>query len=92
MKELADENNKQVVLDTNEQWWKQAEEMKKNGFYVDFLKKNKDWTGPHICSKRLYNKGKKITLEFIEKIKIVEEQIKNPEMFKLYEEIKNKNA
>lgn len=84
-----EEETKKPTLQTNDQWWKQAESFKKEGFYVDLLKKRGEWIGPHKCSKRQYNKGKKIVLEFIEKIQSVEEHLMNPELEEFYLEMVN---
>lgn len=84
-----EEETKKPTLQINDQWWKQAESFKKEGFYIDLLKKRGEWIGPHKCSKKQYNKGKKIVLEFIEKIQCVEEYLMNPEMEEIYLEMVN---
>jgi len=88
LKELSDENNKQTTLETNDQWWKQAESYKKNGFYVNILMKKGGWDGPHKCSKNQYDKGRKIVLEFIQKVQSMEEYMKNPDVIEMYWDLK----
>jgi AbiV family abortive infection protein len=80
---------KTPTLQTNDQWWKQAESFKQEGFYVNLLKKRGEWSSPHKCSKKKYDKGKKVVLEFIGKIELVEEYLMNPEMEEFYLEMMN---
>lgn len=82
---------KTPTLQSNDQWWKQAESFKQEGFYVNLLKKRGEWSSPHKCSKKKYDKGKKIVLEFIGKIELVEENLMNPEMEEFYLEMIKEN-
>jgi len=49
-------------------WWKQANTMKKNGFYVGFNKGDKQWTIPSSIKKDVYLKTKKYVNNFMKQI------------------------
>lgn len=87
---LEDMEEDRTTLDTNQDWWKQADNKKNLGFYVSLLKKKGQWEGPLSISEKQYSKSKKIATEFINKISILNQSPVNPEMTKMYQEMKDK--
>lgn len=76
------------IFDTNQDWWKQADSQKNRGFYISLLKKKGQWDGPFSITKKQYNKGKKIVTEFVSRISEIKDFFDNPEMVKIYKEMK----
>jgi hypothetical protein len=88
MSDLVDDSKPEVNLKTNDAWWRQAEIYKKEGFYVDILKKQKDWSGPHKCSEKKFHKGRKVVESFISKVQFIEENFQDEDVIELYKELK----
>lgn len=55
-------------LSLNEQWWKQADNNKNKGFYVNLLSKSSTWSTPDNISPKLYTKGYNIVSSFINQV------------------------
>lgn len=88
LKDLVDKTKPEVQLKTNDDWWRQAEDHKKKGFYVDILKKQKAWSGPHNCNEEKYNIGKKVAESFISKAKDIEIFFQDEDAKEIYLEMK----
>lgn len=86
--DLADASKTDVTLDSNEDWWKQAETNKKEGFYIDILKKRAEYTGPHKCSEKKFFKGRKIAEDWIEKVKWMINELESDENSEIYWEMR----
>lgn len=86
--DLVDDNKPEVKLETHDAWWKQAETFKKEGFYIDILHRQKDWSGPYKCTEKKYYKGRKVVDSFISKVQFLEENFEAEDIKELYEDLK----
>lgn len=66
MEWLEDQFNDDSTLGRLSQWWKQANNLKNSGFYVDFV--NSKWESPKDITKEQFEVGREHILYLIEKI------------------------
>jgi len=69
LKKEAESNDTDLAKEND--WWRQANTMKQNGFYVGFNNGNKQWTNPSSINKVKYFKTKKYVDNFLKQIKVL---------------------
>jgi AbiV family abortive infection protein len=62
---------KNTDLDEENNWWKQANTLKQNGFYVGLNKGNKQWIVPTSITKNRYVKTHKYVSNFLQQIEVI---------------------